>query len=206
VLFLNGWGVPRDPSSAASWFERAAKQGREESKQFLRDLATKGVPEATAALHRLGLDAPLRVADAAVVAAGGCPLGDLAAQDTAFKSWRTRSFTDTREAAERGDLAAQAFLGLCFYVGFRGCPKDDAQALVWFRRAALGNVANALGTMGALCNQGTHGLPVHKAEAARYFSLAAAQGDGDAERCLLEIAAAGVPEAVAAARRLGLAP
>jgi len=37
------------------WLERAAKQGAEESKAALRDLAAKGFPEAAAAARRLGL-------------------------------------------------------------------------------------------------------------------------------------------------------
>jgi len=37
------------------WFTRAAKQGDEVSKEALHDLAAEGVPEAVAALRRLGL-------------------------------------------------------------------------------------------------------------------------------------------------------
>ena len=59
-MYSNGRGVLIDLRAAASWFARSAAQGDETAKEQLRKLAVKGVPEATAALHRLGEDAPLR--------------------------------------------------------------------------------------------------------------------------------------------------
>jgi hypothetical protein len=90
VLFANGWGVPRDTRAAASWFARAAGHGNEPAKTNLAALATEGAPEAAAALHRLGIDAPLRAADAAAVAAGRCPLGDVAAPEAEIEAWMKR--------------------------------------------------------------------------------------------------------------------
>jgi len=208
LLFLNGWGVPRDPSSAASWFERAAKQGREESKQFLRALATEGVIEATAALHRLGEDAPLRAEDAAAVAAGRCPLGDLAAQKVALKRWEARLVADAQKAADEGDFSAQYALGICLMRGSQQCPKDESKAIQWLQRAASGNMAGALFLRGGAYSTGQFGSVIDVAKAAQFLSLAAAQGHGDAREHLLRLAAAGAgaPEYVAAVRRLGLAP
>jgi len=59
-IFCFGRGTPVDLPVAASWFARSAAQGFEPAKRHLRALAVKGVLEATAALHRLGEDAPLR--------------------------------------------------------------------------------------------------------------------------------------------------
>ena len=55
VLYANGLGAPRDLCAAVTWLERAARQGLEESKQTLHELASKGVLEAAAAVRRLGL-------------------------------------------------------------------------------------------------------------------------------------------------------
>jgi len=55
LLYANGSGVPQDLRAAVMWLERAAKQGAEPSKAALRDLAAEGVPEAAAAVRRLGL-------------------------------------------------------------------------------------------------------------------------------------------------------
>jgi len=55
LFYANGWGVLRNLSTAVQWFERAAKQGDRRSAQALRNLAADGVPEAAAALRRIGL-------------------------------------------------------------------------------------------------------------------------------------------------------
>ncbi len=44
------------------------------------------------------------------------------------------------------------------------------------------------------------------ADAARWLARAASQGDRDSKKRLLKLAGEGVPEAVAATRRLGFAP
>jgi TPR repeat protein len=49
-------------------------------------------------------------------------------------------------------------------------------------------------------------VPQDTREAARWWAKSAAQGDEDAIKNLRGLAAAGVPEAVAALRRLRLAP
>jgi GDPmannose 4,6-dehydratase len=81
--------------------------------------------------------------DEAIVAAGGCPLGDVKAQAAAIEKWAApeRTLAEIRKAAEGGDLAAQYVIGVSFHDGKKGAPKDAAQALVWYRRAAAGNVA-----------------------------------------------------------------
>jgi TPR repeat protein len=176
-LYRHGWGVPKSPREAATYHARAAAQGDEGSKTALRILATEGVSEATAALHRLGLDAPLRAADAAVVAAGRCPLGDLAAQEAACKAWAARPLAAIRLAAEGGDLAAMEALGGCFYNGAKGAPNDDALVVIWYRRAAAGNVASAQFNLACMHNDGEGGLEKSDAKAVALYRLAAAAGD-----------------------------
>jgi TPR repeat protein len=190
--------VPIDLRAAASWFASVAK-GDDFGKIQLRELAVEGVREASAALYRLGEDAPLHAKDAAAVAAGRCPLGDLAAQQAAVDSWGRRSLADIRAAAEGGELSAQLVLGL--RTGAKGSPRDAAQALVWLRRAASGNSAHAQAALGAAHPGGVLGVAADGAEAARWLARAAAQGDADSKKRLLELAGAGEPEAVAAARR-----
>jgi hypothetical protein len=184
-LYRHGLGVAKSAREAVTYHARALVQGDEASKRALCILATEGVPEATAALHRAGIDAPLRAADAAVVAAGRCPLGDLEAQEAACKAWVARPLAAVRAAAEAGDLAAMQELGKRFLLGVLGSPKDETQAVIWCRRAAAGNMARA------------------------QFSLAsmnAAKGKEGAINNLRAHAANGVPEAAAALRHLRLAP
>jgi TPR repeat protein len=122
-------------------------------------------------------------ADAAVVAAGGCPLGDLEAQQAAIDKWNkpVRTLAEIRKAAEGGDLAAQYLLGLCFLQGAKGAPKDAAEAVKWLRRSAAGNVTRAQDDLGSLHREGKGGLVVDHAEAVRLYALAAAQGLAEAQ-------------------------
>jgi len=87
-------------------------------------------------------------ADAATIAAGGCPLGDVAAQRAAYEKWRARERTtaEIRAAAAGGNQAAQ------FMLGMRIAPSNEAQCLFWVQRAAAGNLALAQMELG-LCHQ-----------------------------------------------------
>jgi TPR repeat protein len=179
-LFRNGLGVPRDLHAAASWFSRAAARGFELAKTCLLELAVEGVPEATAALHRLGIDAPLSAADAAVVAEGRCPLGDLKAQRAVTAKWRKQPLAKLLAAAEAGDHGAQYSLGLRLYEG-SGCAQDLAQALVWLRRSAAGNVAEAQSWLGLILFNGECGVSVDHNHAARLLKQSAEQGYAPAQ-------------------------
>jgi TPR repeat protein len=178
-LYRLGWGVAKSAREAVTYHTRALAQGEEASKRALCQLATEGVSEATAALHRLGLDAPLRAADAAVVAAGRCPLGDLAAQQAACEVWAGRPIAAIRAAAEAGDLAAMEDLAERFYTGARGALKDEAQAVLWWRRSAAGNVARAQFNLGIMHRGGLGGL--EKSDAKAVALIRAAAGAGLAE-------------------------
>jgi hypothetical protein len=158
-------------------------------------------------------------AEAAVVAAGGCPLGDLAAQEAAVAKWRApeRSLAAVRVAAEAGDLAAQHVLGTCLYYGSRGAARDVAAAVAWQRRSAAGNVALALTSLGGMHERGEGGLAAGDggvrgvvgdgdgglaedlAAAVRLYERAAAQGLELARR---KLAAATAPESGLLARVL----
>ena len=125
-------------------------------------------------------------ADAAVVAAGGCPLGDVEAQWVAIKKWAVaeKTLAAIRAAAEGGDLAAQYVLSVCFGEGAKGAPRDPAQELTWLRRSAAGNVASAQTQLGFMHKKGEGGLAVDLVEGARLYAKAAAQGLAGAQHNL----------------------
>ena len=118
-------------------------------------------------------------ADAEIVAAGGCPIGDVKAQDAAMNKWIALGSADAvRSAAERGDIAAQYVYG-SHIVSTRESLEEHKQAFAWQQRAAAGNLACAQVSLGLAHEQGQCGLPVNFSEAIRYFRLAAAQGQYD---------------------------
>ena len=119
-------------------------------------------------------------ADAAIVAAGGCPLGDVKAQEVAIARFLFASSAAVRDAAEGGNLAAQLVLGDHFDSGLMG-PMDRKQARKWYELAAAGNVANAQQQLACYHERGWGGLAVNLAEAARHYGLAASQGHAVAQ-------------------------
>ena len=77
--------------------------------------------------------------------------------------------------AAKGNAAAQNFLGVMYRNG-QGVPRDDGEAVKWFRMAAEKGDAYAENNLGAMYANG-QGVPRDDGEAVKWFRLAAAQGD-----------------------------
>jgi TPR repeat protein len=74
--------------------------------------------------------------------------------------------------AQRGDPAAQAYLGYLYTLG-RGVPQDYTQAALWYRRAAEQGQSGAQYQLGLLYDKG-QGVPVNVVEAEKWLILATA--------------------------------
>jgi TPR repeat protein len=89
---------------------------------------------------------------------------------------------DLYQKAAQGNADAQVNLGLMYAEG-RGVPKDDAQAVGWFRRAA--DQGNAVGQKNlAVMYFNGRGVPKDDTQAFAWFSKAAEQGNPDAQNNL----------------------
>ena len=103
------------------------------------------------------------------------------------------------QQADTGNPFAQYCRAVCYMEGI-GVPKDEAEAVKWYRKAAeQGNAAGQTG-LGTCYVQGT-GVPKDVAEAVKWFRKAAEQGDATGQanlaRCYEE--GIGVPEDIAEA-------
>ena len=113
-------------------------------------------------------------------------------------------FDDARTAwaaaAEAGDPAAQAGLGLLYDLG-QGVPKDPAMAYGWYRRAAESGLALAQFNVAVMLDSGV-GVARDAAQAATWYAKAAARGHGRAQYNLAQLYASGdgVPQNTAVAR------
>jgi len=81
-------------------------------------------------------------------------------------------FWFTVEITKNGD--AQYLLGLCYTEG-KGVPKDDAEAVKWYRMAAEQGHAQAQNNLGACYARG-EGVPKDAVTAYMWLNLASAQG------------------------------
>ena len=90
---------------------------------------------------------------------------------------------DNPSAQELADLSAlaeaQYSIGVKYDTG-EGVPQDDAEAVIWYRRAAEQGHAGAQYSLGRMYDIG-RGAPEDDAEAVRWYRLAAEQGDASAQ-------------------------
>lgn len=74
--------------------------------------------------------------------------------------------------AERGNVAAQFYLGFLFETG-RGVPQNYTEAAMWYRRAAEQGDSRAQYSLGLLYDRG-QGVPQDIVEASKWLSLSTA--------------------------------
>jgi TPR repeat protein len=74
--------------------------------------------------------------------------------------------------AERGNAAAQAYLGYLFETG-RGVPRNYTEAAMWYRRAAEQGDSLAQYSLGLLYDRGM-GVPQNIVEASKWLNLSTA--------------------------------
>ena len=90
-----------------------------------------------------------------------------------------RDFEEIKLLAEQGNARGQYNLGFTYANG-SGVPKNDAEAVKWFRLAAEQGLANAQSDLGAMYESG-RGIPKNDAEAVKWYRLAAEQGFASAQ-------------------------
>ena len=83
--------------------------------------------------------------------------------------------TWARHAADQGDVSAQGVLG-CFYHEGKGVEQDDALAVAWWEKGAVGNDLTSKYNLGQGYMRGGFGLTKNAHCAKIYIVAAAAQG------------------------------
>jgi TPR repeat protein len=86
---------------------------------------------------------------------------------------------DLRARALLGQAQAQFDLGVCYRFG-QGVPKNKAEAVKWYRRAAEQGYAKAQYNLGVSYDFGT-GVPRDHGQAAKWYRKAAMQGHAKAQ-------------------------
>ena len=89
-------------------------------------------------------------------------------------------FSDTKKAAEQGDALAQTMLGSIYANGDFGVPKDDTEAVMWYRKAAEQGNAYAQYVLGLKYELG-EGVSQDYVEAYMWFNIAESNDDKQAK-------------------------
>ena len=97
-----------------------------------------------------------------------------AAQETPPKELRAK--------AEKGDADAQQSLGFMYFTG-QGVPKDQAEAVKWWRKGAEQGNAGSQFNLGSAYENGP-GVSKDEAEAVKWYRMAAEQGYASAQHNL----------------------
>lgn len=97
----------------------------------------------------------------------------------------TNTLVSTTIEAEKGDAQAQCNLGVMYANGVGG-PKDEAEAVKWFSKAAEQNCPQAQYNLGVMYANGM-GVPKNEEEAHVWINLAGANGDEKARALLVQL-------------------
>lgn len=94
--------------------------------------------------------------------------------------WGSVPLEKIQQTAKRGDVTAQYYLAIAFYVGDFGEAKDQAEAFKWTRLAAEQGMPRAQRRMGIMLQRG-EGVETNVIESAAWYNRAAQQGDAQAQ-------------------------
>lgn len=113
-----------------------------------------------------------------------CALGNMLVRGLGGASDATAGLALCREAAEAGDVNAQADLG-DYYLGAGGVlTPDPAQAKVWYEKAAVAGQPNAAFNLAVIYWNGDGGVLQDQAQAVRWWRFAYAKGRAEAAKYL----------------------
>jgi len=177
---LHGQGTKEDRPTAASWFRKSAELGFAPAQDKLGVLYEHGIgvaKNATEAIKWYALAAQSGNRDAQY------HLGVMYGTGSGVPTDFVKSSEWLLKAAKQGNVEAQATLGQLLSQGATGVPKDYQEAAIWLRKAADAGDTQAQVTLAELLMRGK-GMQKNLEEAARYFSLAAEQGDPDGQQGL----------------------
>jgi TPR repeat protein len=100
-----------------------------------------------------------------------------------FRDWIKRTTEQIKASATAGDEEDQRALGYWYENGQGGLPKDDSEAVKWYRKAAEQGDADGQNDLGRMYYNG-RGVAKDEAEAVKWYQKAAEQGHGWAENNL----------------------
>ena len=92
---------------------------------------------------------------------------------------KPKDVESVRQAAEQGNVEAEAAIGLCYFHG-EGVEKDEEEAMKWFRKAAEKGHAESQCLLGLGYESGT-GVSMDKREAVKWLVKAGEQGEVKAQ-------------------------
>ncbi len=174
-------GVARDLTTAAGWYDSAARLGERGAQEQMGRILEQGdgLPK--------NMDSAVKWYELA--AGNGCTgairrLAELRFYGIGVPKHMLKAVEGFRKAAEAGDVSAMVMLGNLAATGCGSIALDPAMAATWLRKAAEAGHAMAQFLLGEAYENGD-GVDEDSVIASEWFHRAADQGNKGAERALL---------------------
>ncbi len=179
LCYRRGQGVDYDAAESVRWLRKAAEQGDAEAQAYLglALLEGRGVPGSFDEAEQWFRKSAEQGNDNGE----GFLLGFTVFQQVVAGKDASEAWADLEAAAEDGNAAAQAAMGVMYFEG-QGVTQDYEQAVKWLRRAARKN-ASAQGFLGLAYFEG-HGVAQSFRQAVRWSRAGAERGNDLAQRTL----------------------
>ena len=162
LCYFEGKGVSTDYKEAIKWFRKAAELGNADAAYHLGLCYSGGY----------GVDTDYEQALRWHLTA--------AARGKKHAEKNINVSPEHMAAALEGETAGQNFLGVCYYGGYYGFPKNYAASVWWFHKAAEQGDAYAQSKLAGYYVEGK-GVMENYTEAAKWARKAAEQGDAEAQ-------------------------
>lgn len=183
VMYIDGKGVEKDPSTAAQWFLKAARQNHTEAQLRLGEMYRdgKGV-KADRKEAKIWL---AKAADAGLNKASKILKDILAAEDQRIlgkevETLRNSPIYPYLLSARKGDTQAKYQVGL-MYIDGEDAPKDVTEGVRWLQSAAIGDHALAQLKLGEIYLNGVERIEKDYMIAHKWLKKAAVSGEPDAQ-------------------------
>jgi TPR repeat protein len=181
--YADGLGVTQDYVQAYKWFSLAAAQRNIVAGDGRDRIARSMAPDQIAEGKRLAAEfVPRRETPGSTTA----PEATKAKAETGHSSNTNSPFEIVKTGAVKGDALYEYQLGEFYLLGEYGAPKDEVEAVKWFRKAAEQHDPIAILAqyfLGTCYDQG-HGVAQDHAEAVKLYREAADQGFAEAQNQL----------------------
>lgn len=147
IIYRDGQGVPQDYAESAKWFRKAATQkttssDRANGTRFFYIVASQA---ALGSMCYYGLGVPQDYAEALKWYRKAAEMGEPDALSSIGSMYKNglgvpKDYAEAlkwyRKAAYSGSGAACMMIGLSYYLGDKGLPKDDVEAYAWLNIAS----------------------------------------------------------------------
>jgi len=189
VMYVDGKGVEKDPSTALQWFLKAARQNHSEAQFRVGEMYKDGIGVmADPKEAKIWL---AKAADSGLSKASQVLKEFLDAEDKRILSKEVETLRNSPIypyllSAKKGDTQAKYQVGIMYLEG-DDTPKDTIEGVRWLQSAAIGNHTLAQLKLGELYLNGTEKIEQDYMAAFKWLKKAADSGEADAQYYLGDI-------------------